>query len=201
MVTRTPAGNAKLFKEQYGLLKAAVNDYFDGVEARAIDVAVRIRTLVHDTGSSHAFLDTIHPNYKQLDTYRKPQPTGKNVFSWMPVAIQMTVGGGDSKILRDDFTKGQHELVPLGRWWTDAYLIIGKVRSSKRQVVLDVANKDGGVHVGRGCSQSAHSGDTAPFQFGVNGTFLRPDLARGTVAQAGGELLDYIERHFPTHIA
>ena len=25
MVTRTPAGNAKLFKEQYGLLRSAVN--------------------------------------------------------------------------------------------------------------------------------------------------------------------------------
>ena len=86
----------------------------------------------------------------------------------------MTVGGGDSKILRDDFTKGQHELVPLGRWWTDEYLIIGKVRSSKRQVVLDVANKDGGAHVGRGCSQSAHSGDTAPVSIRCEWNFPAP---------------------------
>jgi hypothetical protein len=177
MVTRTPAGNAKLFKEQYGLLKSAVNDYFEGIEARASDVAVRIRILVHNTSSSHAFLATIDPQYKKLDIFRKPQPTSKNVFSWMPVTIQMTVGGGDSKILRDDFTKGLHELVPLERWWTDEYLILGKVRSSKRQVVLDVANKDGGAHVDDDVPSRHIVATLPPFQFGVNGTFLRPDLA------------------------
>jgi hypothetical protein len=86
MVTRTPAGNAKLFKEQYCLLKSAVNDYFEGIEARAIDVAVRIRTLVHNTASSHAFLATIDPNYNKLDIYRKPPPSAKTVF-WIPVGI------------------------------------------------------------------------------------------------------------------
>jgi hypothetical protein len=82
MVTRTPAGNAKLFKEQYGLLKAAVNDYFDGVEARAIDIAVRIRTLVHATGISHAFLATIDPNYKAagLGLFRLSDLSGRLDF-------------------------------------------------------------------------------------------------------------------------
>jgi hypothetical protein len=198
MVTRTPAGNAKLFKEQYGLLKAAVNDHFDGIEARAIDVAVRIRTLVHDTGSSHAFLATIDPNYEKLDIYRKPLPSAKTVF-WMPVGVQMT-GGGESKIIRDDFKRGLHELVPLERWWSDDFLILGNVRSSKKQIVLDVANKDGGAHVDKEVPHRHVAATLPPFQFGVNENFLRPDLARGTVAQAGGELLDYLERHFSAYI-
>jgi hypothetical protein len=200
MVTRTPAGNAKLLKDQYNLLKAAVNDYFAGVEARAIDVAVRIRTLVHDTGSSHAFLATLAPNYKQLDIYRKRPPSGRTVF-WMPIGVQMS-GDGTSRIIRDDFKLGLHELVPLERWWTDDYLIIGQeIRSSKRQVVLDVANKDGGAHVDAIVPSRHVAATLPPFQFGVNENFIRPDLARGTVAQAGGELLDYVERHFPTYIA
>ncbi|HEU0369109.1 MAG TPA: hypothetical protein VFR42_07870, partial [Candidatus Acidoferrum sp.] len=66
MVTRTPGGNAQLVKVQYGLLKAAVNDYFDGVEARALDVAVRIRTLVHNTGNSHPFVATIDPTVYEV---------------------------------------------------------------------------------------------------------------------------------------
>jgi hypothetical protein len=111
------------------------------------------------------------------------------------MGIQMT-GGGDSKIIRDDFKQERHELVPLERWWIDEYLILGKVRSSKKQVVLDVANKDGGAHVGEEVPHRHVAATLPPFQFGVNENFLRPDLARGTVAQAGGELLDYIERHF-----
>ena len=39
-----------------------------------------------------------------------------------------------------------------------------------------------------------------PFRFGVNENFVQPDLARGTVAQAGGELLDYLERHFSAYV-
>jgi hypothetical protein len=40
-----------------------------------------------------------------------------------------------------------------------------------------------------------------PFAFGVNGNFTQPNLARVTVAQAGNELLDYIERHFSAQLA
>jgi hypothetical protein len=67
MVTRSPTGNVKVLKEQYDLLKDALNDYYAGNEIRAIDVAVRIRILVHQTESSHAFLATIDPNYRSLD--------------------------------------------------------------------------------------------------------------------------------------
>jgi hypothetical protein len=88
MVTRTPAGNAKVLKEQYELLKDAVNGYFAGTEIKAIVAAVHIRTLVHNTDRSDAFLATIDPNFKKLDIYRKRQPSSKAVF-WMPVGVQM----------------------------------------------------------------------------------------------------------------
>ena len=56
MVTRSQAGNAKLLKDQSALLKDSVDDFYAGVEAKAIEIAVRIRTLIHNTSSSHAFL-------------------------------------------------------------------------------------------------------------------------------------------------
>jgi len=65
-------------------LKDAVNGYFAGTEIKAIVAAVHIRTLVHDTDRSDAFLATIDPNFKKLDIYRKRQPSSKAVF-WMPV--------------------------------------------------------------------------------------------------------------------
>jgi hypothetical protein len=199
MLTRSAAGNAKVLKEQYTLLKDALNDYYDGVEAKAIDVAVRIRVLVHETDKSHAFLATIDPNYRALDIYHKRAPGPKTLFSMMQ-RIQMS-GDGTSKIIRDDFQLGFHELVSLERWWTEPYLKIGPVHSSKGQVVLDVTNKDGGAHVDPEGVPTRHATATEPpFQFGGNPNFVRPNLARSTVAQAGNELRDYLERHFPTLI-
>jgi hypothetical protein len=198
MVTRSPAGNVKVFREQHGLLKDAIDDYYSGIEARAIDTAVRIRALVHNTDASRAFLATLDPSYHDLDIYRRKAPS-KNVIFSLPVSLQIS-GGGKSMIIRDDFHQGLHELVPLKRWWTEEYLVIGGVRSSKKQVVLDVANKDGGAHVDPDVPARHVVASEPPFQFGTNEQFVRPNLAWSTVAQAGGELLDYLERHFAAHL-
>lgn len=204
MITRSSVGNAKMLKEQYDLLKDAVNDYYAGVEVKAIEAAVRIRTLVHQTDKSHAFLATIDPNYRSRNIYHKrpiaPAPGSTVVFSIMQ-GVQMSADG-TSKLLRDDFTLGCHELVSLEVWWTEPYLKLGPaVQSSKKDVVLDVANKDGGAHVDPDGVPPRHAIATEPpFQFGVNDNFVRPNLARSTVAQAGNELLDYLERHFAAFI-
>ena|SRR5271154_5938138 len=199
MVTRSQAGNAKLLKDQSALLKDSVDDFYVGIEAKAIEIAVRIRTLVHNTSSSHAFLATIDPNYRNLDIYRRTPPNPKVIFA-IPAGIQMS-GDGTAKFIRDDFSSPQHELVTLERWWSEEYLIIGNVRSSKKDVVLDVANKDGGAHVDPNVPERHAAASEPPFLFGVNDNFKQPNLARVTVAQAGNELLDYIERHFSAQLA
>ena len=68
------------------------------------------------------------------------------------------------------------------------------MRSSKKNVVLDVANIDGGAHVDPNIPLRHAAASEPLFQFGVNENFVRPNLARVTVAQAGHELLDYIVR-------
>jgi hypothetical protein len=54
MVTRSPASNAKIIEEPYDLLKDALNAYYAGMEAKAVIIAVRVRTLVHQSDTSHA---------------------------------------------------------------------------------------------------------------------------------------------------
>jgi hypothetical protein len=68
-----------------------------------------------------------------LDIYRRIPPSPKVVFS-IPSGIQMS-GDGTAKFIKDDLSSSQHGLVTLEKWWTDEYLIIGQVRSSKKQVV------------------------------------------------------------------
>jgi hypothetical protein len=111
-----------------------------------------------------------------------------------PIAMS---GDGKSKFIRDDFSNSDYSLVPLRRWWTEDYLTIGTVRSSKKQVVLDVANKDGGAHVDPDVPVRHVAASEPPLIFGLNEHAVRPNLARSTVAQAGNELLEYLERNFP----
>jgi hypothetical protein len=109
-------------------------------------------------------------------------------------------GDGAAKIDRDDFTSIAYTLVPPKRWWNEEYLIMGGTRSSKKQIVLDVANKDGGAHVDSKVPISHAVASEPPLVLGRNEKAIRPNLARSTVAQAGNELLNYIERHFPSSI-
>jgi hypothetical protein len=201
MVRRSDAGKTQLFKDQYSLLKSGIERFYQGDEVIAVDIAVRIRTLVHDTGASRAFLGTLNLNYRDLNIYRRIPPRPDAVFA-APSGFKLTGGELAPVNIRDTFSLEQHELVTLEQWWADEYLLIGTIRSSKRQVVLDVANKDGGAHVDPDVPRRHVIASEPPFLIGVTkDNLVRPNFARLTVAQAGNELLDYLYRHFAKYLA
>jgi hypothetical protein len=199
MVQRTPTGYLNLFKEQYDLLRAGIEDYYAGKEARAVDISVRIRTLVHSTASSTPYLSFIDPNFLDLLIYHQPRKHDQpGAVLVMKHRFQLR-GDGTTKFLRPAFTEegSTYELVPLRQWWTEEFLVIGTVRSSKKQVVLDLANKDGGAHVDEDVPVRHAAASFPPVRFGIGEKQVQPNLARATVALAGEELRECIERHFP----
>jgi hypothetical protein len=195
-VSRTPEGYLRLLKDQYELLKEAVDDFYEGKDRKANDAAVRIRTLVHNTNQSTSLLSLIAADYMDLLIYHRISTANPKAVFVLKQPISMG-GDGKSKFIRDDFSNPEYSLVPLRRWWTEDYLIIGTVRSSKKQVVLDVTNKDGGAHVDPDVPFRHVTTSEPPLIFGLNEHAVRPNLARSTVAQAGNELLEYLERNFP----
>jgi hypothetical protein len=198
VVSRNPGNYLNLLREQYGLLKDAVDGFYAGNGAKANDAAVRIRTLVHNTAKSTALLSLIAPNYMKLSIYHRTKKfTHPNAVFVLHQPIQVSADG-TAKFIRDDFTNPDYELVPLERWWTENYLVIGAIGSSKRQVILDLANKDGGAHVDPEVPYRHAAASEPPLIIGLNEHAVRPNLARSTVAQAGNELLNYLERHFPS---
>jgi hypothetical protein len=203
-VSRTPAGNSELLREQYTLLRDSVSDFYNGESPRAIDIAVRLRTLVHQPEPrpgqvpSRPFLSFMDAGYSKLSIFHKmpdrcSPPTGTVVAIYQGVRL---TGGSAPKFFRDDFSSPSYGLVPLERWWTEEYLALVSVRSSKKQITLDIANKDGGAHVDADVPARHAVASEPPVVFGVNGQFVRLNLARGTVAQAGNELLECLEYHF-----
>jgi hypothetical protein len=200
MVSRTPDGYSQLLRDNYALLKDSVEGFYAGSYAKALEIAVRLRTLVHQSDArpgqtpSRPLLDFIDPQYLKLSIYHK-LPTPGVAF-----AVNQRIQVGVSsipKFVRAEFTTPPYSLVTLEQWWTTEYLALGTVRSSKKQITLDIANKDGGAHVDANVPTRHAAASEPPVVFGgTDGQFYRLNFARGIVAEAGSELLDYLERHF-----
>lgn len=207
MISRTPLGYAVALRDQYEVLKLAVDGYYAGVPARAMDIAVRIRTLVHETGNCKPLLAAINRNYLELDIYHKVSDRRSGALFSMSLRMKATGPDSENKsgafrFDKDVFEEGFHQLVPLHKWWSDPYLIILGHASSKRDIVLDVADKDGGAHVDPKVSERHAINSCPPVEIISGGSEpVRPDLARAVVAEAGHELVNYLERHFASQLA
>jgi hypothetical protein len=199
MVRRTAVGYLNLLREQYALLGDAVEDFYAGKEVRAIDISVRIRTLVHGTSSSTPYLSFIDPDFWDLMIYHLPRKKDHPDAVLVIKQPIMLSADGAARFQRPTFVEpgAEYELAPIRQWWTEEYLVLGSVRSSKKQIVLDLANKDGGAHVDEDVPKRHAFASFPPVRLGSGDKIVQPNLARATVAQAGEELRECIERHFP----
>lgn len=191
-VRRTNEGYAQLLRDQYTLLRDSVDGFYAGDSAKAIETAARIRTLVHESSTSRPLLSFIDPGYSKLLIFHKALMPGASLA--LNQGFQISDAG--PKFIRPDFSSPSYSLVTLRRWWNDEYLAMGPIRTSKKQIILDIANKDGGAHVDAEVPTRHAMATEPPVEFGFGGNFMRLNLARGTAAQAGNELLDYLGTHF-----
>jgi hypothetical protein len=198
MAKRDPANDINLLKEQYKRLVSAVDGFYAGDEFRALDIAVTLRVLVHQTPVSDPLLERLDPKYWDVLTIHH-KPLGPKTFFTVRIRLEISSAGG--RVIRDDFTSPSYQLVPMRRWWEDDYQPMGRIRVSKSKIVLNAANRLGGAHVGDNVPDIHVALAEPPFYFGMdNGgekLMMRPDLGYGIVAQAGYEMQDCLERHFP----
>lgn len=199
MATRHPANDMKLLQDQYARLKDAIEGFYSGKEVQALNVAITLRVLVHETSNSESLLSRLRQDYWDLTIQHKPL-NPKAVFV-VPISLQIG-GDGTRRVIRRGFDSPSYQLVPLRRWWNDDYQPLGKTRLSKKTIVLNVADKDGGAHVDDKVPNSHATLSEPPFRFGMkNGEqelWTQPNLAYGITAEAGCEMQDYLERHFPS---
>ncbi len=112
------------------------------------------------------------------------------------VRTPIIFGMGAPRAVRPEFAiDDSYQLVPLSRWWTEDYQVLGRTRLSKSQIVLAVADTDGGAHVDSAVPDYHAALSTPPLFLGIEG--IRPSMAYDITAQAGCELLESLERHFP----
>jgi len=72
---------------------------------------------------------------------------------------------------------------------------------SKKDIILTVADKDGGAHIDAQVPDSHATLSEPPFRVGVmmkdaEGLFMQPNLAYNITAQWGYEMQTFLERNF-----
>ena len=63
MINRDPGNDGNLLRSQCDRLRAAVDGYYADRKEQALNIAITIRVLVHQTGKSHSLLSRLNPDY------------------------------------------------------------------------------------------------------------------------------------------
>jgi hypothetical protein len=205
-------------RRQVGFLRRSAAAYDAGEVDEAFRLAATARLLCHRTAGSHSLLHQLGllpDRLRFVDTSLK--------VGLPPGAF--TVGAGLAR-MRMDFDAGTVTAVPplddlddertrrpqeFDLWWNTAFLtnespLRGQRAAfdySRRQVVLHMANKDGGAHVdpalpGQYRALTEHDGGLAFVVNGRQATISRYTIATAWMRQIAHELQRTLERDFRT---
>jgi hypothetical protein len=195
-----------LLSEQCGFLRKSCDAFYAGDQTEAVRIAVAIRVFVHDTNRSEALLKQLRPDFLTLPISDKVAFLPAKGEQWqmrieVPVGFAMSTEG--IVPYAPDLKSPSYAQVTLEDWWNRSCLKIpingGIGQYSRKDLVLVLANKEGGAHVDPKLPPDYVALiDSHPIQFWHNGMQLDSmNIARCMVAQSGVELLKSIDESFP----
>lgn len=147
--------------EQLELLERSAAAFDEGHDSEALNLVTRIRTLCHDTRSSVSllgqlgltegptwYLDSCIPiEVIEFDKGNGVRTTRVNTMGTGLAGVE--IGDGELRWFapfdEDDRTL---QSVQFERWWTEAKVLRDNKRLwTRKQLVLELANKEGGTHI------------------------------------------------------
>ena len=191
-------------EEQRHLLRKSINEITKGDLAEALHAATAIRVLVHDTASSKALLKQLNPNYLQLEILDVPPPKKEATPPGVTATVVMSIPIGMTLRKEGTFLNSELDVegrVPtiLGKWWERPALTIpGAGGFSRREIVLGLANKEGGAHVDTDIPEKYRKlMGYGSLRAGWGAEITTVNVSRLMAGQAGLEMLRYLDKHFP----
>lgn len=192
--------------EQTDFLLASARGFYEGNFAESLRIAAHLRTLVHESGTSKPLLRQVRSDgldLQILDNVGETKQPGEEVFSFS-VGLRVDKPAVFPSV---DLESTNYKRCSIGAWWNRqvfAFWSQGQQGISKwmtytrRQVILILANKEGGAHVD---SEIDHAYaillTDQPLHFEFEGIAVEtPDLARFLTAQSGVEMLECLKRNF-----
>lgn len=156
-ITRTLDELNSLLDEQIEFLKLSCASFDNGFIGEIKRLAVSVRVLVHDTKSSNSLL-TLAGKKKTpfLDT--SDPFNDRNLLSHSSlVQIHLRTNGAVPMPHLDDAI-GKTSLIAFESWWNGIVLVDTKRNEfSRKDIVLHLANKDGGAHVDHQIDEKYHN--------------------------------------------
>jgi hypothetical protein len=135
----------ELLIEQLDWLRASCHRYDTGVHSEAKRLASTVRTLLRQTGSSHALLEQLGW-LKDMRFLSQAAPLDPDVEVY-GLASLVTMAIGPNGLQYEPILSEPQIPMPFELWWTMPILANGSMSFSRCDVVLALANKDGGSHV------------------------------------------------------
>jgi hypothetical protein len=187
-------------KEQMGFLHTSLRAFYAGNFAESVRIATVIRVLVHESGMSKPLLKQAKPNGLELPILEHVgEREGPDAIFSFAVSVRM----GPTVAPAVDLGSSHHRLSSVGAWWnrtafTFQSLVGTQLVYRRKQVVLILANKEGGAHVDKNEDPDyARLLTDLPLSFADYGIPVEtPDLARFLAAQSGVQMLECLKRNF-----
>lgn len=148
--TQTKAELLTHLRESLGFLRRSSEAFDAGFTDEAKRLATTIRVLVHDTQKSKSLLGLLHMKSSMgfLNTAYPYNP--KNLLSHHGlIGLRMENGRSSYWAPKGDASPGRpHKYVLFPDWWNDVVVVDSRgARFNRRDLVLALANQDGGAHV------------------------------------------------------
>jgi hypothetical protein len=136
-------------REQMGFLQRSAQGYDRGFVDEAKRLAVTIRVLLHDTNQSKSLLGQLGDKDRDFYDTAVAEEVGNTTSYGALVQMAFSPAGAMYiPYLDDPLPEGKPSLVPFAKWW--ARIIFRNSEGqplSRKDLVLCVANQDGGAHV------------------------------------------------------
>jgi len=206
---KTPDELLADLKEQIAFMKQSASSYDNGFEGEAKRLAVVIRVLVHDTANSVSLLTSM--NKKNINFYDSASDYNPNrvVVSHSGLVLKRFTfpqGGGEYKAPLDDLppSMSKNRKVNFDQWWDTKIVIRDNQKNTftRKDLVLTVANKEGGAHIDPNLDQ-AYANLSRFHSLGWK--FFRSDVAEDfknnpvlpSIRQIAHEVLKTLKDEFP----
>jgi hypothetical protein len=132
------------FKCQKGFLERSCRLYDSGLHDEAIRIATVIRVLLHDTNASTSLAKHLGGRDKVRLLSTCPDYPYLNDLAFFDGVSVISLDGVKPGLENAGFCG----FLPIDDWWNQVILISGPgIHHSRRAIILETANKDGGAHV------------------------------------------------------
>lgn len=118
-------------------------------------IATAIRVLLHDTQKSKSLFRLLNLKETFLFVSTSAEYSVNNLLSQWPLLIMKLGGDGISHFVpKGDMLLNEAFLLSFDDWWNQIIFDDNTFKLSRKDIVLSVANQDGGAHVDTGLKES-----------------------------------------------